>query len=77
MSARFTFRNSIAAMLAAPALVGAGTAFAACTGPGAPTSTETKCLTAVQIPGNPLHFQFPQVARWPNQRPNFMTPFAQ
>jgi len=41
-------------MLAAPALVGAGTAYAACTGPGAPTNTETKCLTAVQIPGNPL-----------------------
>ena len=54
MSARFTFRISIAAMLAAPALVGAGTAYAACTGPGAPTNTETKCLTAVQIPGNPL-----------------------
>src|SRR5258706_8935293 len=54
MSARFTFRNSIAAMLAAPALVGAGTAYAACTGPGAPANTETKCLTAVQIPGNPL-----------------------
>src|SRR5260221_712872 len=54
MSARFTFRNSIAAMLAAPALVGAGTAYAACTGPGAPSNTETRCLTAVQIPGNPL-----------------------
>jgi hypothetical protein len=25
-----------------------------CTGPGAPTTTETVCLTAVQIPGNPL-----------------------
>src|SRR5882757_1925721 len=54
MSARLTFRNSLAAMLAAPALVGAGTAYAACTGPGAPTDTETKCLTAVQIPGAPL-----------------------
>src|SRR5467141_3932418 len=56
MSARFTFRNSIVAMLAAPALVGAGTAYAACTGPGAPTNTETKCLTAVQLPqgSNPL-----------------------
>jgi hypothetical protein len=32
-----------------PALAGA-----ACTGPGAPTDTQTKCLTAVQIPGNPL-----------------------
>jgi hypothetical protein len=29
-------------------------AFAACTGPGAPANTQTKCLTAVQIPGNPL-----------------------
>jgi hypothetical protein len=27
---------------------------APCTGPGAPTNTQTKCLTAVQIPGNPL-----------------------
>jgi hypothetical protein len=25
-----------------------------CTGPGAPTTTETKCLTAVAIPGNPI-----------------------
>src|SRR5579864_3083640 len=25
-----------------------------CTGPGAPTTTQTKCLTAVQIPGNPI-----------------------
>src|SRR5712692_6000197 len=32
----------------------AGTASAQCTGPGAPTTTQTKCLTAVQIPGNPL-----------------------
>jgi hypothetical protein len=29
-------------------------AFAACTGPGAPTNTQTRCLTAVPIPGNPL-----------------------
>ncbi len=35
-------------------LGGFGAAFAACTGPGAPTNTQTKCLTAVQIPGNPL-----------------------
>jgi hypothetical protein len=33
-------------------LVGAAMAAAACTGPGAPTTTQTKCLTAVQIPGN-------------------------
>jgi hypothetical protein len=32
-----------------------GPALAApCTGPGAPTTTQTKCLTAVAIPGNPL-----------------------
>ncbi len=38
-----------------PALVlSAATALAACTGPGAPTTTQTKCLTAVQIPDNPL-----------------------
>jgi hypothetical protein len=59
MSARFTSRNSIAAMLAAPlfgaaSLAASGGAFAACTGPGAPGNTETQCLTAVQIPGNPL-----------------------
>lgn len=46
--------------LLASALVGAGSlcasdaALAACTGPGAPTNTQTKCLTAVQIPGKPL-----------------------
>src|SRR6516225_4007601 len=27
---------------------------APCTGPGAPTTTQTKCLTAIVIPGNPL-----------------------
>jgi hypothetical protein len=31
-----------------------GAAAAPCTGPGAPTTTQTKCLTAVAIPGNPL-----------------------
>ncbi|TMH80960.1 MAG: hypothetical protein E6H47_15740 [Betaproteobacteria bacterium] len=35
-------------------LAASGAAFGACTGPGAPTDTQTKCLTAVQIPGNPL-----------------------
>lgn len=50
-----------AAILAASALLGAaslavsGAALAGpCTGPGAPTTTQTKCLTAVQIPGNPI-----------------------
>src|SRR5262245_38671355 len=53
-------RARLAAMLAASTLFGnvslaASTAqLATCTGPGAPTSTQTRCLTAVQIPGNPL-----------------------
>src|SRR5213083_2250484 len=60
MSARIPSRISLTAIVAAPLLVGVGSlatsgaALAACTGPGAPTTTETKCLTAVQIPGNPL-----------------------
>jgi hypothetical protein len=32
----------------------AGSALATCTGPGAPNDTQTRCLTAVQIPDNPL-----------------------
>ena len=43
-----------AALLAALSLVLSGEAAASCTGPGAPTDTQTKCLTAVQIPGNPI-----------------------
>src|SRR5712691_3542270 len=62
MFARFSSRTSLAAIVAAPMLVGVGSlatsgaAFAACTGLGAPTTTETKCLTAVQLPegSNPL-----------------------
>src|SRR6516165_9721658 len=35
--------------------VASTSSFAApCTGPGAPTTTQTQCLTAIQIPGNPL-----------------------
>jgi hypothetical protein len=46
---------SASAVCGAVLLAGAGAALAApCTGPGAPTTTQTKCLTAVQIPGNPL-----------------------
>ena len=41
-------------MAGAAALAISGGAYAACTGPGAPTNTETRCLTAVPIPGNPL-----------------------
>src|SRR6266702_7673478 len=62
MSARISSRISLAAIVAAPLLVGVGSlatsgaALAAppCQGPGAPANTETKCWTAVQIPGNPL-----------------------
>jgi hypothetical protein len=60
MFAKSSSRTSLAAILAAPALFGAvslaasGAALAACTGPGAPTTTETQCLAAVQIPGKPL-----------------------
>src|SRR5258708_20278797 len=47
------------AYLAGPAISGlifCSPALAAspCQGPGAPTNTQTKCVTAVQIPGNPL-----------------------
>ena len=51
MSARL---SSASALLGAVSLAASGAAFGACTGPGAPSNTETKCLTAVQIPGNPL-----------------------
>src|SRR5215475_520900 len=53
-------RTRLARLLVASMLFGAaslatsGAALAQCTGPGAPTTTQTKCLTAVQIPGNPL-----------------------
>jgi hypothetical protein len=54
-------RTRLAMLLVASTLFGVGsltTSGAAlagpCTGPGAPTTTQTQCLTAVQIPGNPL-----------------------
>src|SRR2546430_1300350 len=51
MSARL---SPASALLGAVSLAASGAAFGACMGPGAPSNTETKCLTAVQIPGNPL-----------------------
>ena len=50
------FSGSVAtALLGAVSLVPSSPAAAApCQGPGAPTTTETKCLTAVHVPGNPL-----------------------
>src|ERR1700731_1656690 len=51
----YSLRANLYAYAAAGAIsVAATSAFAACTGPGAPTDTQTKCLTAVAIPGNPL-----------------------
>src|SRR4029434_4337251 len=53
-------RTRLAVLVAASALFGtgvlatSGAALAECTGIGAPTTTQTQCLTAVQIPGNPL-----------------------
>jgi hypothetical protein len=41
------------ALGAAVLLAGSGAAFAVCQGLGAPTNTDTRCLTAVQIPNNP------------------------
>ena len=51
--------SSARVLMGAVSLATSGAAFGACTGPGAPTNTETKCLTAVQIgtaanPGKPL-----------------------
>ena len=48
--------GSVAPILfVAMSLATTGAVAAPCTGPGAPTTTQTKCLTAVQIiPGNPL-----------------------
>jgi len=55
MFARSLSRPAVFAVSAASLAIASG-AFAAapCTGPGAPATTQTKCLTAVQIPGNPL-----------------------
>ncbi len=38
----------------AMSLATTGAFAASCQGPGAPTTTQTKCLTAITIPGNPL-----------------------
>jgi hypothetical protein len=49
------FSGTVAtALLSAASLMQSSPATAACTGPGAPTTTQTKCLTAITIPGNAL-----------------------
>lgn len=45
---------TVAVWFAALLVFTAVSAGAQCKGPGAPTTTETKCLTAIPIPGNPL-----------------------
>ena len=52
---RVLLKGSVAPMLfVASSLASAGAIAGPCTGPGAPNNTQTKCLTAVQIPGNPI-----------------------
>ncbi len=49
------FSGTVAtALLGAAALVPSSAALAACVGPGAPDNAQTKCVTAITIPGNPL-----------------------
>jgi hypothetical protein len=42
------------AVTSAKLLLGSAALAAPCTGAGAPTSTQTQCLTSIQLPGNPL-----------------------
>lgn len=51
-SARATL--TVAVWIAALLVFTAASAGAQCTGPGAPATTQTKCLTAIAIPGNPI-----------------------
>lgn len=52
---RRSVRMILSGVTTAPMLFLAGAAFAGpCTGPGAPATTQTQCLTAVQIQGKPL-----------------------
>jgi hypothetical protein len=52
---RKSVRSLLPVVFVSVLVLAAGSALAApCTGPGAPTTTQTKCLTAVQIPDNPL-----------------------
>ncbi len=53
MFARSLSRPGVFAVGAASLAIASG-AYGACTGPGAPSDTQTKCLTAIEMPGNPL-----------------------
>jgi hypothetical protein len=49
------FSSGVAtALLGAATLAPSSAALAACVGPGAPDNTQTKCVTAIKVPGNPL-----------------------
>src|SRR5258708_5973184 len=49
------FSGTVAtAVLSATALAPSPAVAAGCQGPGAPTTTQTKCIKAIHIPGNPL-----------------------
>jgi len=55
MARKLSLTLFVLVVLIVPVLViGAAPVSAACSGPGAPTTTQTKCVTAVLIPGNPL-----------------------
>src|SRR4051812_21446220 len=50
----YLFGATSPVLFAAVSLATSGAMAAPCTGPGAPTTTQTKCLTAVHIPGNAI-----------------------
>lgn len=53
---RYLSRALAPALFGVVSLAAAGTASAQCTGTGAPSNTETKCLTAIAIPGGLTSF---------------------
>ena len=54
MFARSLSHPAVFAVGVASLAIASGAYGAPCTGPGAPSNTETKCLTAIEMPGNPL-----------------------
>ena len=50
----YLYPSVVPIVFGAIALASANAFAGPCTGPGAPTTTQTQCLTAVTIPGNPL-----------------------
>jgi hypothetical protein len=65
-----TFLSRALALFGAVSLATIAAAAPPCAGPGAPTTTQTQCVTAILIPGNPLQsfdisFVNPQRAEYP------------